>query len=329
MTLDGILGQERAIAVLRRSIAAGRLAHAYVFAGPPGVGKRATALALARACLCGDAPGTGCGACRECALVAALTHPDLFVEDLARAREERATASHVSIEQVRRVRGHLAMRPVRGPRKVALVDDAERMTADAQNALLKTLEEPPGRTVLVLVATNADALLPTIRSRCQLVRFAPLDPAILERLLVAGGLGAVEAGTAARLADGSLERARELACGELAARCRDLQERLDRIGRASIPDLLDLAAELAPARGARADQAVLVAAVVDWARRRAGEAARAATAGDDAALDEVRRAVRRLERACATSRDLDRNANGHLAWDTLLLDLRRIEAGGP
>lgn len=323
MTLDGILGQGRAVDLLRRSLATGRLAHAYVFNGPPGVGKRATALALASACLCAERPGEGCGTCPECRLVDALSHPDLFVEDLARAQAERATTSQVSIEQVRRVRGHLALRPVRGPRKVAIVDDAERMTADAQNALLKTLEEPPGRTTLVLVATNAAVLLPTIRSRCQQVRFAPLEEAEIERLLVASGTEPADARTAAPLAEGSLVRARELASGDLAERCRDLRDRLDRIHLAPVADVLDLASEMTASRGARAEQSALVATVLDWCRRRVREAVAASAGGDAGAREGVRRAVRQLERAYATSRDLDRHANAHLSWDVLLLDLRR------
>jgi len=320
--LDGILGQERAVDLLRRSLAAGRLAHAYVFTGPPGVGKRATALALAAACLCTARPGEGCGACPECRLVEALSHPDLFLEDLERAQAERATASQVSIEQVRRVRGHLALRPVRGPRKIAVVDDAERMTADAQNALLKTLEEPPGRTTLVLVATNAAVLLPTIRSRCQQVRFAPLEDAVIERLLVAGGAEPADAATAAPLAEGSLVRGRELASGELAERCRDLRDRLDRIHESPVTEVLDLASEMTASRTARAEQSALVATVLDWCRRRVREAVASSTSGPGG-RDAVRRAVRQLERAYATSRDLDRHANAHLSWDVLLLELRR------
>ncbi|MFM7736779.1 MAG: DNA polymerase III subunit delta' [Alphaproteobacteria bacterium] len=323
MTLDGILGQERAVDLLRRSIAGGRLAHAYVFTGPPGGGKRATALALATACLCSAKPGEGCGSCPECRLVEATSHPDLFLEDLARAQAERATASQVSIEQVRRVRGHLAMRPVRGSRKIAIVDDAERMTADAQNAMLKTLEEPPGRATLVLVATNAAALLPTIRSRCQQVRFAPLEEEAIERLLVAGGTDPADARTAAPLAEGSLARARDLASGELAERCRDLRDRLDRLHATPVAEVLDLASEMTGSRGARAEQSALVATVLDWCRGRVREAV-AASAGEGAgAREAVRHAVRQLERAYATSRDLDRHANAHLSWDVLLLDLRR------
>jgi DNA polymerase-3 subunit delta' len=327
VTLDRIEGQERAVGMLRRALDAGRLGHAYLFAGPSGVGKRTTAMALARACLCSEAPGAGCGRCTECHLLAAGSHPDVFIEDLARAQAEKATATHISIDQMRRVRSQLAMRPVRGPRKIGLVDPADRMTADAQNALLKTLEEPPGCATLILVAANADALLPTIRSRCQRVHFAPLSDDLVERLLCAEGVDEQAARDAAALAEGSLDAAREVAAGDGAERCREIRDSLDRPARLSIPEVLDLANEIAPPRGPREHQALFAATVVEWCRRRVQRAADAARTGAESGaaggeLDAVRRAIRQLERAYATSRDLERNANAHLAWDCLLLDLR-------
>ena len=328
MTLDEIVGQDRAVATLRRALAAGRLGHAYLFAGPPGVGKRSTALALALACVCAEAPGRGCGRCPECHLIGAGSHPDVFVEDLARAQIERPTATHLSIEQVRRVRSQLAMRPIRGNHKIGLIEPAERMTADAQNALLKTLEEPPGTATLILVTANADALLPTIRSRCQRIRFTPLPTDLVERLLVAEGVLAAAAQAASRLADGGLDAARHFAAGDVAERCRELHAELDRLDRMSVPEVLDLAASLAPPRVPRDQQALYATAVLDWCRMRlhdaAGRTDQASTGSEDDedALDAVRRALGRLLHAYATSRDLERNANAHLAWDCLLLELR-------
>src|SRR5262249_148273 len=137
LLLTDVRGQERATALLLRALANGRLAHAYLFAGPAGCGRRTTALALARACMCAVAPGEGCGRCAEGHVVGALSHPDLFIEDLERARLEKPTATSLSIEQVRRACSHLALRPVRATRKIAIVEPAERLTGEAQNALLK------------------------------------------------------------------------------------------------------------------------------------------------------------------------------------------------
>jgi DNA polymerase-3 subunit delta' len=324
LTLDEVRGQPRAIEVLKRALARGRLAHALILTGPPGTGKRTTAIALAAGLLCGKIPGRGCGECQDCHLVALETHPDLFVEDLARAQAERASAS-LSIEQIRRVRAHLALRPVRATGKVALIDPADRMTIDAQNALLKTLEEPPGQTTLILLATNADALLPTIRSRCQCVRFAPLEDEIIYDILVQEGIEAEEARRAAGLADGSLAQARTLADAEAIARSQELQDKLAGLASLSLPDALDLSAELAGGRGerARAQQAMQVLIMLSWYRSQLCEVASSGKGTDaDEALEPVRAALKRLEEAYATSRDLEQNANVHLAWDRLLLELR-------
>lgn len=327
MTLDEIQGQDRAVGLLRRAIANGRLAHAFVFAGPAGVGKRATALALARSVLCPEKPGEGCGTCIDCRLVGAGSHPDLFLEDLAAAQAERATASMLSIDQIRRVCGSLALRPARGTRKVGIVDQAERLTAEAQNALLKTLEEPRGSATLVLVTSNLDALLPTIRSRCQRLLFAPLADGLVATLLEQEGVAADVAQRAAALAGGSLDRARELTSEEGWARGEELRSRLEQVDRLSVPERLDLAAELSP-RGERnrAQQTLTTATALALFRDRMVSAAREAgpaadPEADDDRLAGVRRAHRRMAKVYASVRDLERNANANLAWDSLLLEL--------
>jgi DNA polymerase III subunit delta' len=328
VTLDQIQGQERVLGLLRRALQRDRLAHAFVFAGPAGVGKRTTAFALARAILCPEAPGSGCGSCIDCRLIAAGSHPDLFREDLATAQAERATATVISIEQVRRVCGSLAMRPVRGANKVGIVDQAERLTDEAQNALLKTLEEPRGHATLILVTSNLDVLLPTIRSRCQRLSFAPLADDLVAELLAAEGVAADVARRAAALAGGSLDRARELSSSEAWERGEELRDRLGQLDRLPIPERLDLAAALSP-RGERnrAQQALTTATVLALFRERMLEAARAAApavpgADDDHdRLAEVSRARRRLAQVYASVRDLEQNANVNLTWDKLLLEL--------
>jgi DNA polymerase-3 subunit delta' len=327
VTLEQIEGQERALDLLRRALAADRLAHAFIFAGPAGIGKRTTALALARAVLCTSAPGVGCATCIECHLVGAGSHPDVFLEDLATAQLERATASVVSIEQIRRITSALAMRPVRGTHKLGIVDQAERLTPEAQNALLKTLEEPRGRATLVLITSNLDALLPTIRSRCQRLLFAPLADELVAGLLTREGTDAEVARRAAALAGGSLDRARELATGDGWTRAEELRVKLDSVERLSVLERLDLAAELSP-RGERnrGQQALTTATVLELFRDRMVAASRAAAPATDAGdsyerLAAVRAARRRLALVYASVRDLERNANANLAWDKLLLEL--------
>ncbi|MDG2307925.1 MAG: DNA polymerase III subunit delta' [Candidatus Binatia bacterium] len=334
MTFESIRGQDGAIQSIRRALGRGRLSHALIFAGPGGVGKGMAAHALATALFCKNDPGLGCGACEDCHLMETGGHPDLFVEDLARAREEKPTASRLSIDQIRRTRSQLAMRGVRGNKKVGLIDQAELLSIDAQNALLKTLEEPPGETTLVLVSTNADALLTTIRSRCQTLLFAPLERELLQELLVNDGTDPEVAKHAAALAEGSLDRARSLAAEGGLEYTAELRGKLATLPKLRLPQVLDLAAELAAPRGEKgqAQQQLNRATVLDWCRDQLLEAARATESTDAAGTDdeaeahdrlhEIRRALRRADRAYAINREFERNANSHLAWDRLLLDLR-------
>lgn len=203
MPFRDIVGQDRAIAILQRALKTGRVAHAYLFVGPEGVGKRTTALALAQVLNC-DTPtpecrmqnmedgmlestvcipksefqqggGDGCGSCRSCRKIREHLHPDVRVIE-----PEGAT---LKIDQIRELKQEVALRPYEGKRKVFILDRAERMTEEGGNAFLKTLEEPAGEAVLILVTSNASALLPTILSRCQEVRFPPIPPGPLAAFL--------------------------------------------------------------------------------------------------------------------------------------------------
>jgi DNA polymerase-3 subunit delta' len=176
MPFADVVGHSHVIAELRRALERDALPHALLFTGRAGVGKRTTALALiaARACASPRA-GDGCGICAACRAVARLDHQDL--EILARERGKR----DVGIQQIRDLleRLHLAASSKVG--RAAVVDGAERLTPEAQNAFLKTLEEPPRGALLILVTHAPQRLLPTVRSRCQAFRFGPLsDPELLE-----------------------------------------------------------------------------------------------------------------------------------------------------
>ena len=178
MLFDNIQGQESAIATLRRALASDRLGHAYLFTGPAGVGKKRTALALAQALLCEDKPREGCSICAGCVSVAAGTHPDLLMVASAVGKRD------VTIDQVRDLQRLLGLRPARGGKKVALVDDAHLLNPAAQSALLKLLEEPPGDALLILLTVNSATLSQPLLSRCQQVRFAALPLPVVEDLLV-------------------------------------------------------------------------------------------------------------------------------------------------
>jgi DNA polymerase-3 subunit delta' len=192
----------------------GRLAHAYLFTGPPGVGKRLFANELAKALLCENPPGErleACDQCPGCVQVEAGTHPDLFVI----ARPEESTG--IPVEVMRELSRGLSLKAARGHGKVGIVDDADCLndpiTGHASaNAFLKTLEEPPPGSVLILIGTRPDLQLPTIVSRCQVVRFAPLPRDVIADLLREQNVGeAAQVDRLARLSGGSLGQAQALA----------------------------------------------------------------------------------------------------------------------
>jgi len=193
VALDAIRDQPRAVTLLRRALATDRVAHAYAFVGPPGAGRMTTALAFAHALLCGsggreagavggwpetrrDPAASGmppCGRCHGCRLAAARTHPDLHVIAPTPPETNPKGARAIRIDAIRELERQAALRPVMAPRKLFVLDEAERMTGEAPQAFLKTLEEPPPATVLILILPRARALPATVISRCQVVRFEP------------------------------------------------------------------------------------------------------------------------------------------------------------
>ncbi len=209
MSWQRVRGHESLVEAFDRVVRRGRLAHAYLFTGPPGVGKRLFAEELAKALLCEAPPGArleACDRCPSCLQVAADTHPDFFVA----GRPEDSL--ELPIEVVRELCRSFALKPARGRGKVAILDDADDLNDAAANCFLKTLEEPPPRSVLILLGTSADLQLPTILSRCQVVRFAPLPEAVVADLLRAQGVeDAVLIERLARLSGGSPGQAMALA----------------------------------------------------------------------------------------------------------------------
>lgn len=208
--LKDIFGQDAAIESLRAAYSADRLPHGLIFAGPEGVGKATTAAALAALFLCEHpAAEDACGKCRSCQAVAAGTHPDYHVitKELARLHDKSGSskATQLSINVIRHDLAVPAGRKtVLGRGKVFIVEQAELMTDAAQNALLKTLEEPAGRCLIVLLTTHGNELLPTVRSRCQTVRFAALPTELVSKQLQRRGIDPATAAAAADFSDGSL-----------------------------------------------------------------------------------------------------------------------------
>ena len=178
-----LIGHERPTAILKASILHDRVAHAYLFFGEDGIGKRRAALRFAQALNCetdyGPEGPDACGACRSCHQIEARTHPDFL---LIEPDQEQANPQ-IKIEQIRELEQQLVYHPLVGRRKVCLIDDADRMTPGAANALLKTLEEPPDHSLLLLITSRPSALLATVRSRCQGIRFVAPARADVEAAL--------------------------------------------------------------------------------------------------------------------------------------------------
>ncbi len=239
---SNILGHERPRGVFRRAIDGDRLHHAYLLTGPPGVGKFTTAHALAAVLNCksrkADEFQPNCGECSPCRRIGDRQHPDvLFVEPPKRV---------IKISQIREVEKASISAPYEGRYRVVVINDAHTMTEEAANALLKTLEEPPERMILLVVTDQPHRLLDTIISRCQRLRFGALDEATVadalaveeddvddDLLVVAAGFG-----------EGSLGRSLAMLRSGMLADRREFLERLFELDSRSIIDWLDLADEL-------------------------------------------------------------------------------------
>lgn len=184
MAWTDIQGQDSAIALLRSHAAAGRVANAYILAGPEGVGKRRVALEFAKALNCAKSPNGPCDACPACVQLSKGSHPDLHVLEPSGASEQ------IRIEPVRQMLERIALRPFNSRYQVVIIDGAERLTEEAANSLLKGLEEPPSHSRFLLVTARLSDCLPTIRSRCQLIRCRRLGPEIVVDADAAGRLAA-------------------------------------------------------------------------------------------------------------------------------------------
>jgi DNA polymerase-3 subunit delta' len=209
-----VRGHEAIAKAFDRVVRRGRLAHAYLFTGPAGVGKRRFANELTKTLLCEDPPADrleACDRCPACAQVEAESHPDFFVV----TRPEDSLV--IPIDAMRELSRNLALKPVRGQRKIAIIDDADDLNDltsghAAANSFLKTLEEPAPGSLLILIGTDPDRQLPTIVSRCHLIRFAPLPPGLIRELLQEQGItDAALVERLARMSGGSLGQALALA----------------------------------------------------------------------------------------------------------------------
>ena len=201
-----VVGQERAVSLLERSLAGHSVAHAYLFTGPEQVGKRTLALALARALNC-EADSPPCGDCGSCRKITAGRHADVQIITLGAgdAKEKEKPQTEIGIDRIRELQHSASLPPFEGRYKVFIIDGAEMMSGEAANALLKTLEEPVGRVVFVLLTASERRLPATVVSRCQRLELAPLSRAsVAEALTHRWGIDITRAMLLAGLSRGAL-----------------------------------------------------------------------------------------------------------------------------
>ncbi len=206
MSFNDIIGQDRALKILTKSIKENRASSSYIFIGSEGTGKKLTAIEFAKVLNCLD-PNKDIEACENCQSCNEINKhycPDLKIVE--------ATRDSIKIEQIREIRKEIELKPFKCKKKVYIVDKAEKMTLEASNCLLKTIEEPPYYAIIILICSKIDAILPTIVSRCQIVNFRLISSLKIKKLLLdkINGLGKDEAEIISKLAQGSIGRAFKL-----------------------------------------------------------------------------------------------------------------------
>jgi DNA polymerase-3 subunit delta' len=226
MAFREVVGHRRLLSLLSRAIQRQSLTPSLILSGPEGVGKRLTAISIAQELNClSTVEGTACGTCSVCRRIARGTHPDVMTI-------EAGENGSIKIEQVREAIDRAVYRPFEGRRRVTIVEPADALVPQAQNALLKTLEEPLPASVFVLVTSRPDTLLPTVRSRCAHLRFGRLQVADVASVLEhRHEYSHGDALTAAAASDGSVRRALDLEADVFADARSDAENLLKMAGR--------------------------------------------------------------------------------------------------
>jgi DNA polymerase-3 subunit delta' len=316
---EAIAGQPGALHILRQALDREQLGSAYLFLGPSGVGKYLAAMALARAAICPEQPGHGCGSCETCRRVDQGVHPDVRVF-APRAEGNR----NIPVEYLRNeILPLTKFAPFEAKAAFLIFPQADIsfpiLHPEAANALLKTLEEPRADVHFILLSERPDRLLPTIRSRCQRVRFAPLKREVLDGILERHGIAAEQREQVLTLCRGRADRALQLCDGERAGRILDLTRRVDAALEAGDPaELLELGDRIAGDE----DRTLLLDSLAAHYRDRALEALGLADLAIPGARLTALAAARRVARFQVLGEDLERNANPQLALEGLLFELR-------
>ena len=322
MPFRTIAGHSRLLSLLSRVIARDSMPPAVLMAGPAGVGKRLTAIALAQAINCQQPRASAaferdaCGECPSCRRIARGVHPDVIVV-------EPGDSGSIKIDQMRDVIDRSQYRPFEGRRRVVIIDEADAAGPDAQSALLKTLEEPPSASVFILVSSMPDSLLPTVLSRCPRLRFGPLTPAEVARVLVQDHeYSEKDARAAAAESDGSIGQALDSQSDDV-TEARDAAQRiLQETARSDDPvRRIGLARDLTEGKGTPAEERNRLAARLRSLGSLLRDVGIIASKGDHELLANADLAPQ-LEKL-STSYDADRSLRAYAAVDRALTALDR------
>jgi DNA polymerase-3 subunit delta' len=317
MSFSRIIGYDRNISLLRRALATGKLSHAYLFHGIDSSGMMQTAVALIEAIFCNGTDG--CGECPSCRKVAGLRHPDLH--------HLQPDGAYIKIDQIRELQKELSYRPFEAPKKACVIEDADKMNISAANAFLKTLEEPSGDAILILMTTHVDAVLPTILSRCQQLRFPSLPTETIASQLREKGADEDSARIAAALAGGSIERAREIVEGDWLQARKALLEKIAALSPEGIIPLFAAAEESAKDKESAIHLVDLLN--VFWRDVLLTHTSSPEIINSDLSplirsisdRNSLESVIEKLERISRTRQALTRNANPRLAVEVLIMGL--------
>ncbi len=365
MALSEIFCQDKAIGSLQRAYAAGRMAHAYLFEGADGVGKRTTARAWAKMLLCENKQTVNaepafvdsCGVCHACQTFDAGGHPDFrpiykeLVQFTAKGKNKK-TPVDMPIDVIREfLIDKVSSRPTMGDFVVYVVDEAEKVNASSQNALLKVLEEPPAYCVIILLCSRIDKMLPTTLSRCQLVRFGPVSTEQIVGRLTAEGVNEAEAVFWSHFSQGSLGSS--LVWSQLQTKDSTVyaikQQLLEKLCTLQLPDVVDMAEwmgksakAIAAAWGKQAENVsttditrrsqkalvqMITCALHDVIKLHVGQAEGWVHADQKqcvqalAGRTDAETAARQIEQCCQITRWIDASVNEKLIFEQLLLKL--------
>lgn len=211
MSFQDIKGRDNIAQIFKKALSSGKVSHAYLFAGPDGVGKTLFASTLAKALNCLEAQADSCDKCASCVKIENKTHPDAIWISVPEKKDS------IGIEEIRDLQKKISLRPYEGRTKVFIVQDAHLMTQDSANCLLKTLEEPPKDSVLILISSKPEEMLATVKSRCKQIKFSPLQLQHRVELSIKEGFTKEEAVFLSRLANSGISISADLEGGGLIA----------------------------------------------------------------------------------------------------------------